>query len=296
MNHMDKSHFFREITSLSEEDCFVIVSRSKTAFTFPVHVHAEYELNFIENAKGAQRIVGDSVEEIEDLELCLIGNEMLEHGWVDNKSFSKEVNEITIHFHNDLFLESLKKKQFQSMLDMFENAKKGIAFSSQAIKKVRPKLFKLTANKNSFYSVLDLIAILYELSQDRNYRILSSSDVIERNDASSICLIQKTIKYLELNFQKDLRITDLALYTNMSEASFSRFIKKRTGKNFVEYLNDIRLNIAIHYLVNTSKSISEIRFDCGFRNLSNFNRIFRKRKDCTPKEFRENNTKIKVFI
>jgi len=287
---MDKADFFREITSLSEEDCFIIINRSKTNFTFPVHVHAEYELNFIENAKGARRIVGD-------LELCLIGNEMLEHGWVDFNCLSQKINEITIHFHNDLFLESLlNKKQFQSMLVMFENAKNGIVFSQPVIHAVKSRLFKLAEDKNSFHSVLELMAILYELSQDEKSRIMSSCNTVERNDTLSGCMIQKTIKYIELNFQKDLRISDLALVTNMSETSFSRFIKKRTGKSFVEYLNDFRLNIAIHYLVNTSKSISEIRFDCGFRNLSNFNRLFKKRKNCTPKEFRDKNAKIKIFI
>ena len=80
---MQTSNVFREVTPLSEEDCFVIINRVKSEFSYPVHVHPEYELNFIEKCKGARRIVGDSIEEIADLELCLIGNETLEHAWMN---------------------------------------------------------------------------------------------------------------------------------------------------------------------------------------------------------------------
>jgi hypothetical protein len=67
---METASTFREVTPLSNEDCFIIIDRVKSTLTFPVHFHPEYELNFIENAKGARRIVGDSIDEIDDLELC----------------------------------------------------------------------------------------------------------------------------------------------------------------------------------------------------------------------------------
>ena len=89
---------------------------------------------------------------------------------------------------------------------------------------------------------------------------------------------------------------DVANYVNMSEVSFSRFMKKRTGKNYIDYLNDLRLGIASRILIDTSKTIAEISFECGYNNLSNFNRIFKKRKGLTPKEFRENYSKMRIMI
>ncbi len=98
------------------------------------------------------------------------------------------------------------------------------------------------------------------------------------------------------NYRKDIHLSDVAAYVNMSEVSFSRFMKKRTGKNYIEYLNDLRLGIASRYLVDTNKTIAEICYDCGFNNLSNFNRLFKKRKGVTPKEFRENYSKMRILI
>ena len=67
MDILNKIH--REITPLSPEDSFLVFDRVKDDFDFPIHFHPEYELNFISNAKGVRRIVGDSMEDIDDLEL-----------------------------------------------------------------------------------------------------------------------------------------------------------------------------------------------------------------------------------
>jgi len=296
-NHMQISNVFREVTQLSSEDCFFIVNRTKSEFSYPVHVHPEYELNFIENAKGAHRIVGDSIEVIDDLELCLIGNEILEHAWMNYKCASREIHEITIQFHKDIFLGSLlNKKQFHTVAVMFENAKKGMLFSRAVIEKVKDRLDMLNKGQNGFYSVLELLAILYELSMDENSRILCSSAYNKQDDSSESRRIQKVITFLNNNYQKEIRLLDVANHVNMSEVSFSRFMKKRTGKNYIEYLNDLRLGIASRHLVDSNKTIYEISYECGFNNLSNFNRIFKKRKGFTPKEFRENYSRMRIMI
>lgn len=291
------SNVFREVTPLSAEDCFVIINRTKTEFSYPVHVHPEYELNFIENAKGVQRVVGDSIEEIGDLELCLIGNENLEHAWMNYHCESKVIHEITIQFHKDLFLESfLNKKQFHTVAVMLENAKNGVAFSPKAIQRVKEKLSALSSKEIGFYAVVDLLSILYELSVDQEARILSSGTFANKDNSSESRRILKVMNYLHDNYQKDIHLKDVAGYVNMSEVSFSRFMKKRTGKNYIEYLNDLRLGIASRQLVDSTKSVAEISFECGFNNLSNFNRIFKKRKGFTPKEFRENYSKMRILI
>jgi AraC-like DNA-binding protein len=298
---MDKplpvSNVLREVTPLSEEDCFIIIKRTKTEFTYPVHLHPEFELNFIENAKGAQRVVGDSMEEIDDLELCLIGNENLEHAWMNYHCQSKEIREITIQFHKDMFLESLlNKKQFHSISVMLENARNGIVFSRPVIEKVKYSLHSLNTTQDGFYSVIDLLNILHELSLDEHSRTLSSSMFVNKDDSSESRRVRKVINFLHENYQKDLRLADVAAYINMSEVSFSRFMKKRTGKNYIEYLNDVRLGMASRYLVDTNQTISEICYECGFNNLSNFNRLFKKRKGVTPKEFRDNYSKMRILI
>ena len=68
-----QTKIMREITPLTSSDCFTIFTRIKSEFDFPLHSHEELELNFILNAKGAKRVVGDHIAEIEDTELVLVG-------------------------------------------------------------------------------------------------------------------------------------------------------------------------------------------------------------------------------
>ena len=98
---MINTELFKEVSPLSSKDCFFLIERQKTNFIFPIHIHPECELNFIENAKGAQRIVGDSIEEIDEEELVLVTNPHLEHAWKDYRNVSKNIHEITIQFHPD---------------------------------------------------------------------------------------------------------------------------------------------------------------------------------------------------
>lgn len=100
------NQIIREITPLSDKDCFYIAERYKTEFTYPIHNHSEFELNFTEKAAGVRRVVGDSSEVIGDYDLVLITGKDLEHVWEQNECRSKEIREITIQFSSDLFFKS----------------------------------------------------------------------------------------------------------------------------------------------------------------------------------------------
>lgn len=285
----------REITPLTQSDCFTLFSRKKKTFDFPLHHHEEYELNLILNAKGAKRIVGDHVALIGDMELVFIGPN-LDHGWFDAELTGKEIHEVTIQFHKDLLAESLlKKNQLNFINHMFERSRQGILFSQEVIRRLQGRILGLVS-KTGFDSVLELFSILHDLSTSRNMVILSGNlnnkEVFNYNSRR----IQKVFEYLNRNYQDQITLTEVAQAVNMPEASFSRFIKKRTGKTFTDSLNDIRLGHATRMLINTTDTIAEIAFKCGFNNMSNFNRIFKRRKNTTPKSFRENYSGTRIFI
>ena len=291
-----KSEIMREITPLTQSDCFTLFSRVKSGFDFPLHYHEEYELNFIQNAKFAKRVVGDHIEEIDAMELVLIGSN-LQHAWFTHHCKSNVINEITIQFHKDLFDEKfLRRNQLSFIRTMLERSSRGILFSNATIQQLAPRIINLT-KKHGFDSVLELVSILHDLSTSRNMRILSDSsfNVAEKYTYSSR-RIEKAFEYMNQNFDKSITLTEVAKLANMSEVSFSRFFKQRTGNKFIDSLNEIRLGHASRILIETTKNISEVAYDCGFNNISNFNRIFKKKKGCTPKEFRESFSGTRIFI
>lgn len=293
----DPMPVINEITPLSQSDCFYVIERTKSEFTYPLHKHAEYELNYVENARGITRIVGDSVEKIGDYDLVLITGKELEHTWSQNLCPPGRYREITIQFSPDLFFESLiGKKQFSSIRSMFERARNGVVFPMSALLKVYSLLDRLGTEEQSFYSVINLMTIFYELSLCEDMRVLSSSSFAKTEMSVDSRRVKKVQLFLNEHYASDIRISHMADLVHMTPVSFSRFFKLRTGKNFSDYLIDLRLGHAIRMLVDSTQSVAEISYNCGFNNLSNFNRIFRKRKGCSPTQFREHYQKRKTLV
>ena len=288
------STIYHEITPLTENDCFVVFDRKKTLFDFPVHYHEEFEINFIEDARGIRRVVGDSIEQLNGTDLVLLGSN-LPHGWI-GRSTDGIIHEITIQFHKDLFGERfLGRNQLSFVKKLLEYASRGVKFPPETIALVRPRLLNLS-RKNGFDSVLELISILHYLSISKNPRMLVSPSFMQDQVTSGSRRIEMAFQYMRNHYDREITLHDLARQVSMTEASFSRFIKKRTGLTFVESLNNIRLGHASRLLIDTTMHIAEISFKCGFNNLSYFNRVFKKKYTCTPRQFRDNYTGTRTFV
>ena len=291
------SSIFTEITQLTENDCFFIVERHKSEFTYPLHRHKEFELNFIEHGAGVRRIVGDSVEEIGDFELVLIGSEGLEHVWEQGNCKSADIREITIQFSKDIFNENLlSKNQFVSIKKMLDKAEHGLAFPLSAIMKVYSALDTLAVEKEKFVQFLKFLYILYELSMAYGVKVLASSSFANTSRNKESRRVQKVKQYINDHYSEPLMLNDLADIAGMSPVAFSRFFRIRTNRTLSDYIADIRLGFAARLLVDTTKNISEICYECGFNNLSNFNRTFKNKRGSTPREFREMYKKHKVTV
>jgi AraC-like DNA-binding protein len=279
-------NIIREITPLTQSDCFTIFTRVKSEFDFPMHCHEELELNFIMNAKGAKRVVGDHIDEIDDMELVLVGSN-LPHVWQTHKCKSQEIKEITIQFHKDLFDDKfLRRNQLSFIRKMLERSARGILFSRQTMEQIKPRLMILN-QKQGFDSVLELLSILHDLSISRNMHTLSDATFSNAELSYNSRRIERSIEYMNQNFQKPITLTEVAKLANMTDVSFSRFFRSRTGITFMDSLLEMRLGHASRLLIDTTQSVAEVAYNCGFNNISNFNRLFKKKKSCTPKEFRE---------
>ncbi|ANI90258.1 transcriptional regulator [Arachidicoccus ginsenosidimutans] len=287
---------FREITTLTPNDCFTLATRHKTKFDFPLHSHEEFELNLILNGKNAKRVVGDHIDLIDDVELVFVGPN-LPHAWFTEKCTSKDIHEVTIQFHRDLLDDKfLQKKQLSYLRTMFEKSFNGILFSKETVERIAPRIIAL-AKKTGFDSVLELLSILHDLSTSRNLTTLSGSSFNMNSQISyNSRRVEKVMEYLHGNFNKEVSLAEAAKIANMTEVSFSRFFKIRTGQTFIDTLNEIRIGNATRMLMATTHGIAEIAYSCGFNNISNFNRIFKKRKGRTPKEFRESFSGTRIFI
>jgi AraC-like DNA-binding protein len=286
---------YREITPLTKNDCFLIFAREKNGFDFPLHTHEEIELNFIENGKGVQRIVGDNIEDIEDLELVLVGSN-LPHGWFMHNCKSDKIFEFTLQFHHDLLEENfLQRNQLSHIKSLLQHSGRGIKFSRETAKLLKPKIEKLV-DLQGFNSVLELLSLLHDLSIAQDTRLLSNPGFNVTTLTSRNNRIEEVFNYIHDNLGREISLSEIAELTNMSKEGFSRFFRKHTGKTFIETLNDTRLGTASRVLIETGLTITEVAHRCGFNNLSYFNRLFKRKYGCTPKQFRQKFAGKQFFI
>lgn len=279
---------FTEITRLEPLDIFYVGERHKTYFEYPAHCHEVYELNFVENAAGATRTIGDSHETIGNLDLVLMTGSKLVHVWEQGTCPQHDIYEITIHIDPDIFFSPLMdKRAFVSIHRMIVRAQRGLAFPESAIRILREDIINLAHSNESFASVVRLFNLLYRLSLVEEARELSSSSFIDSREENEDERISKTKEYIAANYMHDISLQELAGLVCMASDSFSRFFHKKTGRTPNRYIIDYRLGIAARMLLNTKLSVAEIGYSCGFNTLSHFNRLFRESKGCTPSEFRE---------
>ena len=288
----------REITPLSENDVMYVADRHKKEFDYPIHIHDVLELNYVANAAGARRVVGDSSEVIGDLDLVLITSSDLEHVWEQHECKSEDIHEVTVQFrlNFDLMTSPFRFNSYKSIYHMLIRAKRGLAFPPKAIMLVYHRLVRLSSIEEGFLAVQEFFSILHELSKFDDARELATSSFAKVEVESESKRIMKVKNYIDEHYKDEISLELLADLVGMTCTSFSRYFKQRTGKTISEYIIDIRLGHAARMLIDTADSISEICWRTGFNTLSNFNRLFRKRKGCSPTEFREKYQKTKVIV
>ena len=293
-----ETRVLREITPLGDHDFMYVADRHKKEFDYPIHCHDIMELNFVENAAGARRVVGDSSEVIGDCDLVLITSSDLEHVWEQHECKSDDIHEVTVQFYIHFEDEHtpFRTNPYKSIYQMMMRAKRGLAFRMSAIMTIYPRLVKLATIDDKFLMAHELMYILHELSKFDDAYELASSTFAKVDVSSESRRVLKVKDFINTHINDELRLEQLASLVSMTPTAFSRFFKLRTGKTLSEYIVDIRLGHAARLLIDTNDSVSEICWNCGFNTLSNFNRLFRKRKGCSPTEFREKYYKTKVIV
>lgn len=277
-----------EITLLNEQtECLHLEERIKNTFDYPLHKHKEMELNFVIGGTGLKRVVGDSIETSDYFDLALIGSG-LEHQWAEPNGFEHhEMHEITIQFSTAIISDAMLANQaFSTIRKMLADGQRGVCFSQETIRLVKEDLYRMAKMGPGFERYILLLRILHTLSGDNGRRTLASEEFSHSAISSDSQRIRLAMEYIHKHFKEEIRLEDLAKLVCMSTTSFSRFFSLRTHKSVSEYIIDHRLGYAARLLVDTRLSVIEICYDSGFNNVSNFNRLFKKRKGYTPTEYR----------
>jgi len=279
---------YREITPLKESDVFVILDSVNNGFDYPIHHHPEFELNLVINMSGT-RIVGDSTERYYDHDLVLLGP-FVPHKWDGDEELQERGDDyrvITIQFDQGLFnTQLLQKKHFCKIRKLLEDSSRGIKFYGKTLEEAQKKMIALS-NEKGFAGVIGFLSLLDLLAQSTEMLYLASEGFNTQSLKSDSRRIQVAYRFILKNFtDHSIRLSQVAEIVNMSDSAFSHFFRKYTNKSFTQFLIDMRIGFACKLLLDTDDPVSQIGFNSGFNNITNFNRLFKKYRSCTPLEYR----------
>lgn len=253
------------------------------------HYHQEYELSFITEGSG-RRIVGDSIEEFNPGDLIFIGPR-IPHVWFSEQAHRRQHSGRTLEsvymlFNQDILPEDLVLlPEFSNIRKAIKLSERGIRITGEALNEVSRIMLQLPYMSRikrlmMFYEIMDLIG------RADSYFYLASADYIRSKFETTNNRVNRIHEFLMKNYQDDIDLKEVAEIAHMAPASVCRFFKNSTGLTIFEYLNKIKIDFSCQLLLNTDLNILDISYDCGFNNLSHFNKQFRKFIGTTPSQFR----------
>ena len=251
------------------------------------HYHEQLELVLILKSKGT-RFVGDNIEKFSEGEIILLGKN-LPHMWLNDKSYFEKNKDlvaeaIAVHFKEDfLGADFFTSPETLHIAHLFTQAQRGIKFKSDS-PEIREEIKKLVT-LDDFDRMVKVLQILHLLAKEQDYTLLASSTFMQSFNKTENSALDKVYSYIFNNFKNPIKLQDVADIANMNHTAFSRFFKKASRKTFSRYLNEIRVGYACKLLLEQKFTITDICYESGFNNLSNFNRQFKAITHYSPSEY-----------
>ncbi|HEY0057074.1 MAG TPA: AraC family transcriptional regulator [Pedobacter sp.] len=279
---------FFEKVALEDSHSFIIRNFDLPYFDMPWHYHPEFELTLITHGEG-KRFVGDCIEDFKENDLVMTGPN-LPHYWKNSEAYYNEntdlkASALVVHLGEE-FPESqfFLLKELKKIKNLFSDAALGLRFSQEVSKKVRPKLERMLTLKG-YQKINLLLDILDFLSRSKSEVLCSSgfTNALRINESERI---NKVYGYIMENFREDITLKEAATIAGMSNGAFSRYFRKKTKKNFITFINELRIGYACKLLLNNEMNVAEICYETGYTNLSNFNRQFKSVVHLTPSRYK----------
>lgn len=278
---------FLEKIQFEKDVSFDILHTPNLNDTFYWHYHPEIELVYAKSPQGIRHI-GSHISYYTNSDLVLIGSNIphlnFDYG-VENKVETVVIH-LPAHFFDEL---QHTNPEFSIFSDILLKAKQGVAFSGITKEKVG-KLLEELPQLNHFKRFLHLLDLLGILAQSQEFELLNAKAIKTDKTLKAQQRIQKVFHWVEEHYTQDIKTDQIADEVNLSPVAFSRWFKQETGETFINYVIDQRIYHAKNILLK-GKNVSEACFSCGFNNLSYFNRVFKKRVGCSPKDYTNFNRK-----
>ncbi len=252
------------------------------------HYHPEFDILLSLKDHAGQFISGDHIGTLRKGTLIMNGPNIphaLHSGLPNDEDWTKPSLAVVQFSSESLGAELLEKTEMQTLREFLREARFGFEFHGSTAREAADLIMEM-ADQTGLDRFLQLLRILDLFANTHKKSPLASPAYSPSLKERDISRLDEVLNYLRKNKTESVSLEQAASIAKMSPKSFCRFFKANTGETLTGYLNELRIGEACQRLLGTNQPVSEIAFDCGFNNLSNFNRRFQKLRNTTPRDYR----------
>jgi len=269
----------------SDQSSFESFQFEVSSFKDPWHYHSEFEIVLIQKGEGL-RNVGDHVGEFFEFDFLLLGPD-LPHQWIPQMEKSTKFKAIVLQFKSDFCGAALWEiPEMRKINLLLQMSQRGIQFNNSFGKSCE-EIFNRVISTKGYEKVSSLFELLHRCSLEKNFSFLASEHYQSKLNEIQSLKLEKVYITLHQKFHLELKQSEIAKSIGLSTQAFSRFFKKHTNKKFSNYLMELRISAICRALQGSDQNIIHIAFSKGYKNISNFNRQFKKVKGMSPSEYRK---------
>ena len=275
-----------ELVAVPRDESFKVWSHGYPYRTVRWHFHPEYEIHLITSTTG-KYFVGDYIGNFEPGNLVMMGAN-LPHNWLSSVSRDERVDErcLVLQFDADFIARTIGAfPEFRRVEPLLDASRWGLLFAPETGAAAQPIMREMLAAQGLRRIAL-FIALFDLLAQSAEPVKLASAAYRADPTRYAGTRINHVLAFIGKNLSQELRETELAELSGQSASAFSRYFRRHTGVPFVQYVNRLRINLACQLMMSADMTITDICYQVGFNNLSNFNRQFLLLKGMSPSRWR----------
>jgi AraC-like DNA-binding protein len=272
-----------------KDDSFVVKFFDYNYYPTPWHYHPEYEIVMVTESTG-KRFIGDHISDFKPGNLALLGPNIPHTYRNDDKYYeqnsSLRAKSIVIHFTEaSLGNDFLELPEARLLKKLFERSLYGLDIYEATYEKVSKKLYDIVSLQG-MKRWISLVDILTDLAESKNMAPITKTTHVGYNEKESkrLCSV---FDWVTTNFENEIKLSEAAQIAQMNENAFSRFFSLRTRKTFSGFVQELRLQKAAKLLVENDMTITQVCYECGYNNVSNFNRQFLNHYQMNPMKYRK---------
>lgn len=274
-----------EIVRPDEGSCFRTLHQRVpiSSLFWQYHYHPEIELTCVLGGTGTRHI-GNHLSNYSGGDLVLIGSDLPHSGLGWRGSDPHE--EIVVQFRREVIHQAPDVlPEMKAINRLVERSRFGVLFTGKTKKEATRRLAAMPGLP-PFERYLRLLEILQYLGQSAEYTLLNRQALQSAAIDKHKTRLQKVLTYVERHYHERIDVRKAAELAAISIPSFCNYFKKTTNITFTDFVNQYRVQMAC-LLLQQDKTVAQICFECGFKNVTYFNKVFKNMLHVTPTKFRK---------